>query len=377
MSRLSASPRSALGGSGKYFGGLASGPIRGRLVARATTGQCPRVLNDAGTDLLSTCLAWTNKKENQLPNSSLPMISTLCLIVMEHLHERDVDLILRGSCNGCFVTNVMDCHLQCLRCNAGLAHLYSLLTSEKHLNSLSSRFESLAGVHTMLDRRLRPENIPLAISRLRQDSQVPTVDKHFDGGQCRVFKVDFPDGESWAVRVPLFIGNVSPEVIIAVMQSEADLLQELKTKGFSWAARLRGSSLSFHNDIGYPFLAMTWIPGKTLEWSKEHEHPARPLRDKILGQVALIQASLIECTKETSVSAHVTATEHFQKIIERKFQRVRDGLLPILTEQDCLEQQRILPGVLFPELDDAPFAIDHGDLAPQNIVVDSAYNITG
>jgi len=33
--------------------------------------------------------------------------------------------------------------------------------------------------------------------------------------------------------------------------------------------------------------------------------------------------------------------------------------------------------VLYPELEHAPFAIDHGDLAPLNIIVDSEYNVTG
>lgn len=37
----------------------------------------------------------------------------------------------------------------------------------------------------------------------------------------------------------------------------------------------------------------------------------------------------------------------------------------------------MLSGVLFPELDGAPFAMDHGDLAPQNILIDAQHNITG
>lgn len=72
-----------------------------------------------------------------------------------------------------------------------------------------------------------------------------------------------------------------------------------------------------------------------------------------------------------------SATEYFTRIIDNKFSRVRNGHLPDITERDCLDQQRLLPEVLHPELEDAPFAIDHGDLSPSNIIVDSDHNITG
>jgi hypothetical protein len=62
-----------------------------------------------------------------------------------------------------------------------------------------------------------------------------------------------------------------------------------------------------------------------------------------------------------------TATEYFSRLTNNKLLRARKGQLPGITEQDCLD----------PELESAPFAIDHGDLAPQNIIVDSSYNIKG
>ncbi|KAE8353701.1 kinase-like domain-containing protein [Aspergillus coremiiformis] len=210
------------------------------------------------------------------------------------------------------------------------------------------------------------ERIPFAISQLRSDKQVPTLTKHFDGGQCRVFKVDFVGGESWAVRVPLFVRNASQDTIIHLIGSEVRALEELEIKGFWWAAKLRGCSLTFDNAVGYPFIALTWIPGSQLSWSDDF--PTRPIRDKVLSQVAAIHASLIEYTKET---------HHFMRIIQNKFRRVRSGLLPEITEQDCLDQMNILPGVLLPELNKAPFAMDHGDLSPQNILIDAQHNITG
>lgn len=72
-----------------------------------------------------------------------------------------------------------------------------------------------------------------------------------------------------------------------------------------------------------------------------------------------------------------TATEYFSRLTNNKLLRARKGQLPGITEQDCLDQKSLLDQVLHPELENALFAIDHGDLAPQNIIVDSAYNIKG
>ena len=150
-------------------------------------------------------------------------------------------------------------------------------------------------------RVFHPQNIPHAIAALhvRLDTRVPVLnEKYFDGGQCRIYKVDFPDGESWAVRIPLHVQNAPRETIIDLLQGEMKILQELEVKGFRWAPRLQVSSLTFENSIGYPFIALSWVSGETLSWSLEH--PARPIRDKILCQAASIIMSLIECTHEQS-----------------------------------------------------------------------------
>ncbi|KAI1998698.1 hypothetical protein LOZ51_002432 [Ophidiomyces ophidiicola] len=167
--------------------------------------------------------------------------------------------------------------------------------------------------------------IPIAISELRSDKQIPTLCQYFDGGQCRVFKVIFTDGESWAVRVPLF-AHASQNNVIQLLMSEAHILEELGLAGFSWAAKLQACSFTFNNAIRYPFIVLTWIPGNQLSWSDEF--PTRPIRNKILDQVAKLHISLIECTKEA-------------------------------------------------KLDEAPFAIDHGDISPRNILIDGQHNVTG
>ncbi|KAK5988186.1 hypothetical protein PT974_12326 [Cladobotryum mycophilum] len=216
------------------------------------------------------------------------------------------------------------------------------------------------------------ENLLAAVSRLRPDGKTPVLDTHFQGGQCQVFKVDFSDGESWAVRIPLFAQVTPPNVIISQLQGEVRVVQELERRGFRWAAKPQGSSLMFENEIGTPFVALTWILGTQLQWSSEF--PARPIRDMILSQIASIQQSLIECTKE---QRDITATEEFERIIDSKVRRIRNGRLPELTEKDCFDQKYRLPGVLYPQLNEAPFAMDHGDLSPRNIIINSEQKITG
>lgn len=142
------------------------------------------------------------------------------------------------------------------------------------------------------------KTIPIAISQLRRDRQIPILRQYLDGGQCRVFQVTFTDSESWAVRVPLFVRQAPQDTVIQLLESEARILEELELKGFSWAARLRGCSFTFDNAIRFPFIALTWIAGSQLLWSDEF--PTQPFRNKILDQVATLHASLIECTKETS-----------------------------------------------------------------------------
>jgi len=144
-----------------------------------------------------------------------------------------------------------------------------------------------------------PENIPATISDFRSDGEVPVLNKQYmDGGECRIFKADFPDGESWSVRIPIHVRSDSQDAIISILQGEQDLLQEIGATDFPWAPKHHGSSFTFENLVGYPFIVLSWIEGSPLFWTANY--PLRPIRNKILGQVAKIQMSLIECTKEIS-----------------------------------------------------------------------------
>jgi hypothetical protein len=151
---------------------------------------------------------------------------------------------------------------------------------------------------------LHPENIPSTVAQLRSDGKLPTLcSEHSDSGGCRIYKANFDDddadNDTWAIRLPIHVRAASADDIISVLQTEIFILQDLERKGFRWSPRLEASSLTFENGVGFPFLALKWIPGECLRWSADV--PAtRALRDKILGQVAHILVSLVECTSENS-----------------------------------------------------------------------------
>lgn len=141
-----------------------------------------------------------------------------------------------------------------------------------------------------------PRNIFAAISQLGLGGESPMLEDEFRGGQCRIFKLTFRDKESLAVRVPLYMSVCSQFEKIPVVEMEVEIVQMLEAKGFRWAPKCRGYSLSFDNPLKHPFIVLTWIEGSRLPWNTSF--PKQPHRDGLLRQIASIQLSLIECTLE-------------------------------------------------------------------------------
>lgn len=152
----------------------------------------------------------------------------------------------------------------------------------------------------------RPENIAVAVSAFWHDAEVPRVmEQYMAGGQCRIYKVEFAD-ESWSLRIPHvhcdlngYITADDEDFILKSLEDERDIIQEVAKSGFLWSPKLLGFSLTFQNDIGRPFLLLSWIEGSPLRWTDTD--PPRHVRDEILTQIAEIHMSLIECTQEFSM----------------------------------------------------------------------------
>ncbi len=54
---------------------------------------------------------------------------------------------------------------------------------------------------------------------------------------------------------------------------------------------------------------------------------------------------------------------------------VEKGRFPGLSIQDCDDQRALLDEVLGEDRDNTAMAMDHGDFKPENIIVDTDYNI--
>ncbi|KAI0388554.1 hypothetical protein F5Y17DRAFT_196022 [Xylariaceae sp. FL0594] len=159
-----------------------------------------------------------------------------------------------------------------------------------------------------------PRNIFAALSELGLIGESPLLDGKFRGGQCRIFKLSFRDKESLAVRVPLYMSVRNQSKKIHVVKMEVEILQMLEAKGFRWAPKCRGYSLSFDNPVKHPFIVLTWVEGSRLHWNERF--PGQPHRDNFLGQIASIQLSLIECTLENRPT---TAKAYFERLMYQKY----------------------------------------------------------
>lgn len=141
------------------------------------------------------------------------------------------------------------------------------------------------------------ENIPVAVSTFRSDGEVPVLDsQHFEGNLCYVFKVNFSDEESWAVRIP---NTTSQKPPIAYVEKEQIIIQELNRVAFRPAPRFIGASNTFDNPVGHPFIVLSWLEGSPLTWSPTS--PPRPIRDEVLREITELQLQLIYRTSESSM----------------------------------------------------------------------------
>ena len=140
----------------------------------------------------------------------------------------------------------------------------------------------------------------------------PFLDGEFHGGECRVFKLSFKDEASVAVRVLHPNDDISHDNTLATVQIEVRVLKELEAKGFPWAPRFLGASVTFDNPVKHPFILLAWAEGLPLSW--DENSPPQPLRDFLLGQMASIQLSLIQCTLRNGMrSTHMTSNRSHHK----------------------------------------------------------------
>ncbi|KAM5468048.1 hypothetical protein MferCBS49748_003576 [Microsporum ferrugineum] len=204
-----------------------------------------------------------------------------------------------------------------------------------------------------INKNFRPENIPIAIQKFRnEDDELArfksnTLTQPLSGGQCQIYRLGFSDDADWAIRIPIHLSSYSEEEVISMLMTEIKILKHLENCRFPWSLKVIGYDVTFNNPVGFPFLVLNWIPGESLSWTATTPK-RRADRERVLDQLAKIMISLISCTRRDGGSA----LEYFTDKVDQKV-------------------------VLHPELDNAPSFIEHGDISARNIIVDSEYNIKG
>ncbi|KAJ3473126.1 hypothetical protein NLG97_g10502 [Lecanicillium saksenae] len=94
----------------------------------------------------------------------------------------------------------------------------------------------------------------------------------------------------------------------------------------------------------------------------------------LLLHLADIQEELLRCTWETRDE---TAQQYYERKIKRQLRQVQDGKLPGVAEQDVRDQLALLPQILGDQKDCRDFALEHGDLRSENIIVSEQCRIIG
>ncbi|KAH9883978.1 hypothetical protein F4778DRAFT_764242 [Xylariomycetidae sp. FL2044] len=230
---------------------------------------------------------------------------------------------------------------------------------------------------------LSPANVLSIASELRRDGTTGvlchgTEVKPFDVGNGRIYAVRFPDDEVWAVRIPWYaVNNLKPGACGDLVQDEMDILKQLEQSGFRWSPRLIGGDTTCDNAIGYPYIVLTWIYGRPLEWASSKSSLNETRRESILRQLIDIQLELVHCTQTSSPDS--STLRYLHQAIDGQIHRVASGELH-LDPKSCLVHRALAwHAVLHQEQDpeSSMIAITHNNLAAHKIIVDEDHNITG
>ncbi|KAF5609616.1 kinase-like domain protein [Fusarium subglutinans] len=221
------------------------------------------------------------------------------------------------------------------------------------------------------------EGILKVVKSLRQEGMAASFCFGTDlaplsGKQCWVYAIGFPDQTTWAIRVPVHIKNLPPDIISNTVEEEASVLKRLERCDFSWSPRLIGYCSGFDNPIAYPYIVSTWIHGSPLQWTDDIPC-SRESRDSLLRQMGEILMQLAERTQCQGIGGD--AVTFLTDIIDRKLSRALRGGLPDISPQSCLLQRALVRNTFASTAD--PMVLSHEDLDPSNIIVDEQCNIQG
>ena len=241
-----------------------------------------------------------------------------------------------------------------------------------------------------------------------------SIDKFAFGRFNTVLIVQFSDEVRWAVRIPILNDDTKPADLARSMESEVATMRLVKARTTIPLPTIRGFSPIHSDDIGAPYIFMDFVQGHHTLKIFAHSVP-----EKFIAKVARQLGSFIfqlsalqfECigriteppaSDETDSSFSIEPTDFagtpISQLHNAKTSRTLASSLEYFYQvrQDlnkaALDLQRdpadksvaaatqfvlqAIPAAILPAHLNGPFPLGHPDMHYNNILVDSAFNIT-
>ena len=153
--------------------------------------------------------------------------------------------------------------------------------------------------------KLNPYNVLGIASEVQCSDHEPrfilgTRDYPLKRGFYAVYVFQYPDGSKCAVQLPIFMPSFTEEereAITTTIEKEISTLAYLKDKGFSWSPRPITYSIQFDNPVKFPYMILSWIDGKPMEWN-DQSPGSLDVRENVSKQLARIMVDLALATEQ-------------------------------------------------------------------------------
>lgn len=127
----------------------------------------------------------------------------------------------------------------------------------------------------------RPSKIPAMVKQFHCRDEVPSmIPIMLQENEVTRFRLDFRDGQTWLLYVPAHLYYKEPEDIISIVKAEAAEIWSYNGRNDPSTPQLIMSSPTFKNDIGFPFLLVTFRYGRP---SEAHNLPSSASENNFYG----------------------------------------------------------------------------------------------
>jgi hypothetical protein len=195
-------------------------------------------------------------------------------------------------------SRIISCHTQRVVATTGLKSRTIISgRAAKGLQLYRALFTDIMAISTS---SIVSENILAIFNALHAKGQrasfaFGTDTKPYSGKQCLVYVVTFSDNTTWAMRIPVHSVHAGADTISNSVEHEVTILQTLQLRGFVWSPSLIGYDSTFDNQIQFPYIISSWVPGTQLRWN-DNSPALREDRNKIIHQIAHMTIDLAKAS---------------------------------------------------------------------------------